>query len=535
MLSADFLSADFNGDNTVNSFDLTIWESNFGTVNTAAQPQGDTDGDMDVDGADFLAWQRQVGKITLVAPRGVEARAVGPTSIEVTWEASLNATDYLVARRNPATETQFTAIAPNVVGTSYTDTGLLSDTLYEYLLVAQQNPSSAPSQVVQATTNRSNLTVYRPQGVYDPGDNSTPAPIYDPFPKRPVEEQFEAHSSFGPVIRINSDDDNNNGTLDNNETGTAITRENDLIEVKIDRLPGQGNLVLTKGFQLALYFDHDKDTPVPLNGSGTATQNLPFVNDTVTVWVEWTSTIHGTANLSLVAPATSTTLDSVRFHSARSLTVIFGGRGQDPKDTDGDGSIGDPRRGAGNREGIFDLAQFLYDSGWDVLAFDEADYKLLFESAAEREIKNAIDNRFVGRNFNTNPLGGVSLMGYSQGGGVVQNMVERELDPVNNFQYTPIFAVYLDAVRHDTAFAETEWPNTVFYLMNIYQTLPSDLGLGGGEIEFGFGDVFATSTLEEINVTSDPGWDNTLDHSEIDDNQAVLQHIIARQYNLLRE
>jgi len=237
--------------------------------------------------------------------------------------------------------------------------------------------------------------------------------------------------------------------------------------VKIDRLPGQGSLVLTKGFQLALFFDHAKQTPVLLNGGGTTTLPLPFVNNTVTVWVEWTSTTHGTANLSLVNPAGSVTLDTVRFHSARSLTVIFGGRGQNPKDTDGDGSIGDPRGGGGNREGIFDLAQVLYDTGWDVLAFDEADYTLLQESTAEREIRNAIDNRFVRRDINTNPFGGLSLMGYSQGGGVVQNMVERELDPVNNFQYTPIFAVYLDAVRHDAAFAETEWPNTVFYLMNI--------------------------------------------------------------------
>lgn len=98
------LSADFSGNGIVDAADLVIWESNFGTVNTATQPQGDTDDDMDVDGADFLAWQRQFGNITLVAPRGVEARAIGPTSIEVTWEASTNATDYLVARRQPDTE-----------------------------------------------------------------------------------------------------------------------------------------------------------------------------------------------------------------------------------------------------------------------------------------------------------------------------------------------------------------------------------------------------------------------------------------------
>jgi len=502
------LSADFNGDNTVDALDLQIWEDNYGTVNTATQPQGDFDGDMDVDGADFLSWQREFGNIILVAPRSVEARAVGPTSIEVTWEASLNATDYLVARRNPATETQFTAIAPNVVGTSYTDTGLLSDTLYEYLLVAQQNPSSAPSQVVQATTNRSNLTVYRPQGVYDPDDNSTPSPIYDPFPKRPVPELREADSVLGPGIRINNDDDNNNGIRDRFETGAAITRENDLIEVKIDRLPGQGNLVLTKGFQLALFFDHDKDTLVPLDGPGTTTLPLPFVNDTITVFVEWTSATHGTANLSLVDPATSTSLDTVRFHSFRSLIIAFGGNTQNPADTDGDGSIGDPVGNAGNREGLFDIAQFLYDTGWDVLAFDEEDVDA-GDDIPYTEVINARQQRFVQRH---------GIIGYSQGGGATHDLIERIHDEENIITN---IGVMLDAVDHDGINAENDWPDVVLYLLSFYQT---NSFLNGGDIDDD--EVLAGATLEEINTTTDLGWDNTLDHSSIDDDPQVGQLIV---------
>jgi hypothetical protein len=95
------LSADFNGDNVVDSLDLTIWQANYGTVNTAMQPHGDTDDDFDVDGRDFLNWQRQFGNISLVAPRNVHARALGSGNVEVTWDASANATDYLVARRRP--------------------------------------------------------------------------------------------------------------------------------------------------------------------------------------------------------------------------------------------------------------------------------------------------------------------------------------------------------------------------------------------------------------------------------------------------
>jgi hypothetical protein len=48
------MAADFSGNGTVDAADLDIWKTGFGTVNTATQSTGDSDGDMDVDGADFL-------------------------------------------------------------------------------------------------------------------------------------------------------------------------------------------------------------------------------------------------------------------------------------------------------------------------------------------------------------------------------------------------------------------------------------------------------------------------------------------------
>ena len=50
---------DFNFDREVDGSDLAIWESGFGLANNAARNQGDADGDSDVDGRDFLSWQRQ--------------------------------------------------------------------------------------------------------------------------------------------------------------------------------------------------------------------------------------------------------------------------------------------------------------------------------------------------------------------------------------------------------------------------------------------------------------------------------------------
>lgn len=272
---------------------------------------------------------------------------------------------------------------------------------------------------------------------------------------------------------------------------------------------------MTKGSQLSLFFDHDKDTLVPLDGPGTTTLPLPFVNDTVTVFVEWTSTTHGTANLSLVDPAGPTTLDTVRFHSFRSLIIAFGGNTQNPADTDGDGSIGDPVGDQGNREGLFDIAQFMYDTGWDVLAFDEEDVDA-GDDIPYTEVVNARQQRFVEQH---------AIIGYSQGGGATHDLIERlwdDEDIITNL------GVMLDAVDHDGFFAENDWPDVAFYLLSFYQT---NSFLNGGDIDDD--EVLAGATLEEINTTTDAGWDHTLDHSSIDDDPQVGNLIITRLHQIL--
>jgi hypothetical protein len=56
------LTADFDHNGTVDAADLAIWKANVGQ-NTA----GDSDLDFDTDGADFLAWQRQLGSSSAAA------------------------------------------------------------------------------------------------------------------------------------------------------------------------------------------------------------------------------------------------------------------------------------------------------------------------------------------------------------------------------------------------------------------------------------------------------------------------------------
>ena len=82
------LSADFNGNGAVDAPDLANWTTGFGTVGTAAKPQGDADVDRDVDGTDFLAWQRTFGQtvpsgtfIDISIDELTEARETAPGAI----------------------------------------------------------------------------------------------------------------------------------------------------------------------------------------------------------------------------------------------------------------------------------------------------------------------------------------------------------------------------------------------------------------------------------------------------------------------
>ena len=60
MLSCSVPNADFNSSGLVDATDLGVWQIGYGTG--IAHNQGDADGDADVDGRDFLAWQRQYGQ-----------------------------------------------------------------------------------------------------------------------------------------------------------------------------------------------------------------------------------------------------------------------------------------------------------------------------------------------------------------------------------------------------------------------------------------------------------------------------------------
>jgi hypothetical protein len=80
-------SADFNSSGQVNADDLSLWKTGFGMSTGAVRINGDADADADVDGADFLLWQRQytgaasAQAVTAVPEPCVLAMAIFPLAI----------------------------------------------------------------------------------------------------------------------------------------------------------------------------------------------------------------------------------------------------------------------------------------------------------------------------------------------------------------------------------------------------------------------------------------------------------------------
>ncbi|RIK77353.1 MAG: hypothetical protein DCC67_12815, partial [Planctomycetota bacterium] len=62
------LAADFNMDNLVAAADLADWTTGFGTAAGATRLDGDATADGQVDGGDFLLWQREFGRGESMAP-----------------------------------------------------------------------------------------------------------------------------------------------------------------------------------------------------------------------------------------------------------------------------------------------------------------------------------------------------------------------------------------------------------------------------------------------------------------------------------
>lgn len=66
--NADQVAGDFDSNLTVESADLPLWETGYGTGSGASIGDGDANGDGAVDGSDFFIWQRNLGDMGTVLP-----------------------------------------------------------------------------------------------------------------------------------------------------------------------------------------------------------------------------------------------------------------------------------------------------------------------------------------------------------------------------------------------------------------------------------------------------------------------------------
>ncbi len=79
--TTDFFAADFEEDGDVDNVDLTFWQTGYGINGTATHTDGDANGNLIVDGTDFLIWQRQRG---LGAPQTAAQTIPEPTAMLLT-------------------------------------------------------------------------------------------------------------------------------------------------------------------------------------------------------------------------------------------------------------------------------------------------------------------------------------------------------------------------------------------------------------------------------------------------------------------
>ncbi len=98
------LSADFNGDNTVNGDDFLIWQLYVGTSSGATKAMGDANGDGAVNGQDFLCWQAAFGQSVGSSAAATDFNLAGATGGDdfLPWQTSVGRSGGILAAAGAA-------------------------------------------------------------------------------------------------------------------------------------------------------------------------------------------------------------------------------------------------------------------------------------------------------------------------------------------------------------------------------------------------------------------------------------------------
>lgn len=311
----------------------------------------------------------------------------------------------------------------------------------------------------------------------------------------------------GVGIRVNGDDDNADGTGDRDQT--AVTGENDLVELVLTADPPCVNnidYVLTRSAPgLQVWADAEKQTPLLAGNDETV---LSFSGNTMTVWVESVET--GSGDLALQARNSSGAVllsRSAHFYAFTSIVIALGGEGQVP---------GDPPLEP-NNHGTFQIAIQLYRMGYDVHMYDEDVVVADGSGAAYNEVVSAIQQRQVGS---------VAIFGYSHGGGSTSDLADRlnsNRAGIGAFEIT--YTAYMDSIRNNSDIdiaTDTSLPASTLYHANYYENP------GCGLFSLCGGPVNGADINLNVNSTT---WGANLDHFSVDDapevTGAIRDHILS--------
>lgn len=310
--------------------------------------------------------------------------------------------------------------------------------------------------------------------------------------------------SPGVGIRINGDNDDNDGTPDRNDSN--VPGENDLIEFVISITPvaaplGYEYVLVRSNSNLTVWGDAAKVNPMLVSGSETV---LTSIGGPITFWVE--NPNGGSGSLQVQArPAGGGTVfasDSVQFVPFTSIVIALGGENQTPDDPP-----------AGN-DGMFNIAASLYAMGYDVHMYDEDNVNSSGGGATYDEVVRAVQQRGIGI---------VSIFGYSHGGGSTHDLAER----LNNNRgsigtFTIPYTAYVDGIENDSDIdveSETRLPPTTAYHLNYYQR--NDFFIKGNSVP---------GANVNVNVNNE-SWGGGLDHGGCDDHpnvrSAVFNGLVA--------
>ena len=315
--------------------------------------------------------------------------------------------------------------------------------------------------------------------------------------------------SPGVGVRVNGDDDDENGIPDRDQN--TVAGENDLIELTLAVDPpcinGVDYVLSRTTASLQVWADAGKETPL-LVGDDEAV--LIFAGGTMTVWVESVSTISGDVELSArAAEGGLLAAELAHFFSFTSIVMALGGEGQVPAD---------PPLEPLNH-GTFQIALQLYNLGYDVHMYDEDVVASDGSGLAYDDVASAIQEREVSS---------VAIFGYSHGGGSINDLAAR-LDSnrgsIGAFAIT--YTAYVDGIDNDSDFdlsTENELPPSTLFHANYYENP------GCGFFQLCGGPIAGADI--NLNVTTTP-WGATLSHFEVDDAPEVTGAIRDQVFNMV--